>query len=67
MLQVWDVKAMHHVFIKEQEFYEEPVAYVFTLLKASDLVSDYMCRGLRLLLGPGLLGVLGEVLSIFSR
>ncbi|KAM5537055.1 hypothetical protein V8D89_009201 [Ganoderma adspersum] len=42
MLRVSDVKAMHHIFIKDQDVYEEPVG------------------GLRLLLGPGLLGVLGE-------
>ncbi|PIL27477.1 cytochrome P450 [Ganoderma sinense ZZ0214-1] len=25
MILVWDVKAMHHIFIKEQDIYEEPV------------------------------------------
>ncbi|CDO70229.1 hypothetical protein BN946_scf184942.g29 [Trametes cinnabarina] len=38
----YDPKALHAVFIKEQDIYEEPVA------------------SLRLLLGPGLLGTLGE-------
>ncbi|KAI0651533.1 cytochrome P450 [Trametes meyenii] len=37
-----DTKALHTVFIKEQDIYEEPVV------------------SLRLLLGPGLLGTLGE-------
>lgn len=31
-VQVWDVKAMHNIFIKEQDFYEEPVGYVFFIL-----------------------------------
>ncbi|KAI0359045.1 cytochrome P450 [Trametes cingulata] len=41
-LVVHDPKAMHTIFIKEQDIYEEPV------------------QSLRLLLGPGLLGTLGE-------
>ncbi|KAI0717432.1 cytochrome P450 [Cerioporus squamosus] len=41
-VQVWDPKAFHAMFIKEQDIYEEPV------------------QGLRTLLGPGLLGTLGE-------
>ena len=66
MLRVWDVKAMHYIFIKEQDIYEEPVGHVFVLSnlpKAYVIVPLY--SGLRLLLGPGLLGVLGEILPTF--
>ncbi|KAJ2970021.1 hypothetical protein NUW54_g12828 [Trametes sanguinea] len=41
-LVTFDPKALHAVFIKEQDIYEEPIA------------------SLRLLLGPGLLGTIGE-------
>ncbi|KAI0717428.1 cytochrome P450 [Cerioporus squamosus] len=41
-VHVWDPKAFHAMFIKEQEIYEEPV------------------EALRVILGPGLLGTLGE-------
>ncbi|RPD79153.1 cytochrome P450 [Lentinus tigrinus ALCF2SS1-7] len=41
-VHVWDPKAFHAIFIKEQDIYEEPVL------------------GLRVILGPGLLGTLGE-------
>ncbi|KAL7285768.1 hypothetical protein ACG7TL_000877 [Trametes sanguinea] len=41
-LVTYDPKALHAVFIKEQDIYEEPIA------------------SLRLLLGPGLLGTIGE-------
>ncbi|RPD65435.1 cytochrome P450 [Lentinus tigrinus ALCF2SS1-7] len=41
-VHVWDPKAFHAIFIKEQDIYEEPV------------------QAMRVLLGPGLLGTLGE-------
>ncbi|TFK93403.1 cytochrome P450 [Polyporus arcularius HHB13444] len=41
-VHVWDPKAFHAMFIKEQDVYEEPI------------------QALRIMLGPGLLGTLGE-------
>ena len=64
-VHVYDTKAFHAIFIKEQDNYEEDGLYVFT---RPTLGGDGMymrmtvCHSmLRIMLGPGLLGTLGEI------
>ena len=59
-LHVYDPKALHAVFLKDQDIYEEPVMCVLSGMPPL-LPADHarFLRSMRITLGPGLLGTLG--------